>query len=236
MSVYACSDLHGSLELWNKIKNYLHPEDVLYFLGDAADRGVDGWEIIKNMLDNPRVVYIRGNHEQMLLNTMIHGLPDEMALWRQNGGLSTWMAAKDDKNIREYLDRLNETPLFSTYCSTNYQYYLCHAGYTPPFYKDLLWDRSHFWDKIDHMESDEIIVHGHTPTDILKERFEWFNYDEDEATWSYSYTMHHGAMIYANGHKIDLDCGTAYNHCTVLMDLDTFSFIPFKEDKNNGQK
>jgi len=228
MSVYACSDLHGSLELWNKIKVYLHPEDRLYFLGDAADRGVDGWEIIKDMLDSPRVIYIRGNHEQMLLNTMLHGHPDEMALWRHNGGLPTWLAAKDDPKVAEYLERLNETPLFTTYESEKYQYYLCHAGYTPPFYKDLLWDRGHFWDKVDDMEPDEIIVHGHTPTDILRE--DYFDFYQEEGR--FIYIAHGDAVEYSDGHKIDIDCGTAYTHRSVLFALDTKEYIPIQEDGN----
>ena len=66
--VYACSDIHGSLSIWNKIKEILKPNDALYFLGDACDRGFDGWQIIKEMLDDLRVIYIRGNHEQLPLD------------------------------------------------------------------------------------------------------------------------------------------------------------------------
>ena len=236
MSVYACADLHGSLELWNKIKAYLHSDDTLYFLGDAADRGLYGWTIIKDMFNDSRVIYIRGNHEQMIIDTLLHGKPDALQLWRYNGGLATYLDAVDDSEKNKYLSLLNKTPLFETYQSDEHKYYLCHAGCTPPFYKDLLWDRSHFWDNCKNLEDNSIIVHGHTPTYMVKERFDWFSYEEDEATWEYPYTMYYGAMLYANGHKIDLDCGTAHNHCTVLLNLDTLVFIPFREDKINGKK
>lgn len=39
MAVYALSDLHGYLDLYKQIKEFLKPEDKVYFLGDAGDRG-----------------------------------------------------------------------------------------------------------------------------------------------------------------------------------------------------
>ena len=39
MAVYACSDLHGTMFLYKQIKNFLEPNDIVYFLGDAGDRG-----------------------------------------------------------------------------------------------------------------------------------------------------------------------------------------------------
>ena len=39
MANYVCSDLHGYLELYKKIKNFIKPEDTIFFLGDAGDRG-----------------------------------------------------------------------------------------------------------------------------------------------------------------------------------------------------
>ena len=68
MSVYACADLHGCYWAWEKIKKILQPYDILYFLGDANDRGEDGWQIIKELLDDNRVIYLIGNHECMFLN------------------------------------------------------------------------------------------------------------------------------------------------------------------------
>ena len=47
MSVYALADLHGNGTIYNKIKNFLKPNDTVYFLGDAIDRGPDGWTILK---------------------------------------------------------------------------------------------------------------------------------------------------------------------------------------------
>ena len=66
MAIYACSDLHGNWELWLEIKKFLKPEDKMFFLGDAADRGDSGWTILKEMLNDKRITYIAGNHDIML--------------------------------------------------------------------------------------------------------------------------------------------------------------------------
>ena len=39
MSTYVASDWHGNYWVWEKVKTILSPNDKLYFLGDAADRG-----------------------------------------------------------------------------------------------------------------------------------------------------------------------------------------------------
>ena len=46
MAAYAFTDLHGQYEFWKQIKEFCQPDDKLYFLGDAADRGSDGVRIM----------------------------------------------------------------------------------------------------------------------------------------------------------------------------------------------
>ena len=58
MSVYAFSDLHGNGILWDKIKSFLGEDDKAYFLGDACDRGPDGWRILKEILADERIVFL----------------------------------------------------------------------------------------------------------------------------------------------------------------------------------
>ena len=50
MSVYCAADWHGNYWVWEKVKEILKPDDILCFLGDAADRGPDGWRIIKELI------------------------------------------------------------------------------------------------------------------------------------------------------------------------------------------
>lgn len=234
MSVYACADLHGRGDLWDKIKNFLKPEDTLYFLGDAADRGPDGWRIIKEMLADPRIVYIKGNHEDLLVKA-IYSLKEldgntftrAFLIWELNGGKVTYNSILKDKetNIIDIIEQLDKLPLAKEYYSKNYKFFLSHAGCTDPEdASDLLWDRSHFYDIafITPLPG-LIIVHGHTPANYLKRELEY--YEQVNGIKQYQ-TEHNGAFWYAWGTKIDLDCASAKSGYTVLLNLDTLDFIP----------
>ena len=66
--VFFFTDIHGSRPLFDAIMKYCNeqdPEATIIFGGDAMDRGADGYAIMKELLDNPKVVYLMGNHEDM---------------------------------------------------------------------------------------------------------------------------------------------------------------------------
>ena len=44
MATYAMGDLQGHLEVLKKIQAFLKPDDKVYFLGDACDRGPQSYE------------------------------------------------------------------------------------------------------------------------------------------------------------------------------------------------
>ena len=67
MAIYCFSDLHGRYELWEQIKNYIKPEDIVYCLGDCIDRGYRGYEILKEVLEHPQITFLLGNHEDFLM-------------------------------------------------------------------------------------------------------------------------------------------------------------------------
>ena len=93
MKTVCFADLHGNYNLWTAIKNYYGPKDTLIFLGDACDRGPDGIKIMKEMFKDSRVIYILGNHEQMLLEYIQDGIEQSlitsMKLITYNGSLKT---------------------------------------------------------------------------------------------------------------------------------------------------
>ena len=69
MANYCFTDLHGMYNLWQQIRDYASPTDKLYFLGDAMDRGPHGIKILKELLADPRVVFIKGNHEDIFVSS-----------------------------------------------------------------------------------------------------------------------------------------------------------------------
>ena len=223
--VYAVADLHGMYNLWRQIIESLDETDTLYVLGDCGDRGPDGWKIIKEALADPRIVYIRGNHDQMLLDSWRTEWRDNY-LWFSNGGYETWDALMMDEKHEIYLMQLARTKLYHCYENKGgKKIHLSHAGFTLhendeiPNSEDLLWDRDHCWDWCNWWPEEnpnDYVVHGHTPT--RSSTFKNLLYGAPE-----QYKLNESATVvrYAHGHKIGIDAGAFSTNQVAILDLDT---------------
>ena len=70
--VFYFTDVHGQYELYKAAMDYClirDPEATIIFGGDAADRGKNGYQIIKELINNPYVIYLKGNHEEIFTNS-----------------------------------------------------------------------------------------------------------------------------------------------------------------------
>ena len=225
MSRLICSDLHGNLPLWNKIKNYLKPEDHVWFLGDAGDRNAEGWTIIKELLAHPQFTYLKGNHEDMLVKAMndylkFDGLRDyNWNLLVYNGGYETFEDWVKEGAKPEWLYLLRQLPHHAAITLADGRIcHLCHAGFSsdrfdfesPSTSYNLLWDRKHIEDDVEDKSC--IVIHGHTPVQHLD--------DNPLPT----------PLMYDN--KIDIDLGTASSKRTCLFDVDTFEAKIFDQEEN----
>ena len=68
--VFCFSDVHGMYNMYEAIMKYCYQQDedaTIIFCGDACDRGPDGYKIMKELLANPQVIYLKGNHEDMFV-------------------------------------------------------------------------------------------------------------------------------------------------------------------------
>lgn len=247
MSYYAVSDLHGNYNLWNKIKNFLKEDDILFFLGDACDRGKDGIKIMQELLEDKRVTYLLGNHEQMFLDATrtktddnFYDIQHSEMFWIYNGGQLTkeqWLQLSqlDKFNLRKKIAQL---PIYATYKSDNHKVVLCHSGLSSEELliemnrgsRDIdlnlyIWNREHIQEQrwyYSNSIKDIYIVHGHTPVSVLNQfNIAIRNNKEDEC------------YKYCNEHKIDIDMGTYVTNIACLLNLDTFEAIYFKEEDNN---
>ncbi len=121
MSTYAFSDIHGQRKLFDHVMAEIGPNDTIYFLGDAIDRGPDGWAIFKQLMDDPRVIFICGNHEDMMIDALcaFPRMPWTHAaeVWGWNGNQPTLEAIRNDNPevVRSYLDKARDLPIFETY-------------------------------------------------------------------------------------------------------------------------
>lgn len=241
MSVYALGDLHGHYEIYEKVKDMLKPEDRVYFIGDAGDRGPDSWKCIKAIYNDPQFIYIKGNHEDMLVKACEDYLEDDYAwdyksymLCYHNGGKETMESWEADPDRVAWVKRLRDLPTWDSYDLEDKTYILCHAGMTPwlkgegedrgtwiPSDRMLIWDRDHYledWES-GEMNEDIIVVHGHTPIHYLSKDL-WTDWKS-------------GAFWYCNNHKVCIDSGGFFSNEFILLNLDTGKDIVLTLDKKS---
>ena len=235
--IYVMSDIHGNSERFNSVMEQinLQPEDTLYILGDVVDRFPDGIRILRKLMGMPNVKMLRGNHEQMMLRTIL--VPYEqlsgeeqymnryfLRLWYHNGG---WVTHDYIKHIRKttrqaVFDYLQKLPLEYDVEVSGVRYKLTHAAPVdlyPRFDRGFRKLEDYVaWVRIpmDYKhEGDYILIHGHTPT--------------------FHYHTNSPSEIWKGYKRINIDCGAGYDGdfneeyrlaCLRLDDLKVFYSTP----------
>lgn len=235
MSVWAFSDTHGQRWAFDEILSFIKPNDTVYFLGDAIDRGPDGWNILKEILNDPRFKMIKGNHEDMMVLALLTEPGyDSRSQWYWNGGQVTHQAFKADPHGIDIVRRVQQLPTYLEYINPDgIRIRMTHAGFTPDendfpgWGDDLIWDRSHFlhdnWNN--EKNGNDLILHGHTPIPyIVEERAQIAGMTGRNLDNLYDgqTEIDPGAYWYCGNHKVDIDCGVHYTGITTLLNLDTF--------------
>ncbi len=173
---YVIGDIHGCLEeLQNVVEQIRKHRDPLWekgkiiCVGDYIDRGPDSKGVVDFLIDqqdDPDFdwIFLRGNHEDMLLYNMQGCM--------MNGGVQT----AQSYDITDYS---SESAMFNQIGAIHMQWYrdlklfhvegqvaICHAGFDGAFRAGeekehtLLWDRRIRMHEHDHYK---FTVHGHTP-------------------------------------------------------------------------
>lgn len=114
------TDIHGCYDemraLLSKM-DFRPEEDTLINLGDTIDRGPKVYEVFRYLYSlkeqmGDRLILLRGNHEQMMLNTL-YGGQDEKRLWDYNGGAKTrYSFLRHKHRIQEYADWYERMPFY----------------------------------------------------------------------------------------------------------------------------
>ena len=260
--VYASSDWHGS-ETAFKVLDFLKSDDILYFLGDIIDRGTRGADLLDILMNRPNTYFIKGNHEHMMSLCLPYIIKDLEEIkyfkperyfdqtWFNNGGWKTIEGGLLDRScekLNEYKEFIDSLPFKLKYKSPkSHTVILEHAGYTPfdiPHRShDPLWDREHFYDRwysgsgASEIARDTYLVHGHTPVNAMKYYFGYIDCSpltKEEMKHKYKWWTFPAKVIqYCDGHKFNIDMGTADSNRIALLNLDTFEKIYFDGDKNN---
>lgn len=191
LRVYAIGDVHGRADLLGQLLTAIEQDDssrppatrVTVFLGDLIDRGPGSRAVVETVRrlseDRQHVHLMRGNHEEMLLQT----LEGDAAVARQfmrNGGRETLMsygfsgeeldagsfgdlamllADRFPASHRQFLDSAADSLVMGDYL-------FVHAGIRPEkplaeqSAKDMRWIRGEFLDFEGELE--KVVVHGHS--------------------------------------------------------------------------
>lgn len=192
--IVVIGDLHGHYKPLLRIleKIALNDGDLAVFIGDYIDRGYESRSIVQRLIElqfvNPETVFLKGNHEDMLLGCL--GYPavvSDLQTWLYNGGAATlasygmgvrdlqklsnlWDHTERAAIIREVIpeDHIRFFKELQLYVETDH-FFLCHAGVDPSCTVDegkervfdLLWMRDHLY--ADTSLWDKTVVCGHTP-------------------------------------------------------------------------
>jgi serine/threonine protein phosphatase 1 len=184
-------DIHGcskTLRELLKKKIRISREDQLYFLGDYIDRGPDSKGVLDYLIelkeDGYQTLFIRGNHEEMLIESL--SSDTYFHPWIYNGGGATLKSfglsqeeylklPGDEKLPAKYMEFLSHT----TYYIELEKCFIVHAGFNfhddNPFHDmdAMIWSRNMDYDR--YKAKGKPVVHGHTPTSLDSIRMTLFS-------------------------------------------------------------
>lgn len=90
---YVVGDIHGRLDLLQKLLSELDPDCTVVFVGDYIDRGDQSAQVLRLLYafsadPKRKTVCLFGNHEDMLLR-FLEDPQASATMWMHNGGLQT---------------------------------------------------------------------------------------------------------------------------------------------------
>ncbi|PQA90388.1 serine/threonine protein phosphatase 1 [Chryseobacterium piscicola] len=176
MRLIVIADIHGNDEKFRKaLKSVsLKKTDKLILLGDLIDRGKKSKQVLDTIIllkdtGFKDIIMIRGNHEQMFLDSIEDESKEYM--WLRNGGDKTLQSFRVNylnQIPKLYLDLIKSSVYFYEYND----FLFVHAGIDfnskDPLNdtKSLLWTREMTLENYRNSKfSEKKIVHGHTPID-----------------------------------------------------------------------
>ena len=191
LRVYAIGDIHGRLDLLDRLLELIQADAsrardqtaVRVFLGDYIDRGPDSAGVIARLIElqerDPNAIFLRGNHEQMLLDFLDD--PNFYQAWCKLGGEQTLLSYdvtpplfEEDSVFQDvhgaFAAAMPERHLkfigSTKFMHVEGDYLFAHAGIRPQVHfseqnpQDLMWIREEFLSSSSKFE--KVVVHGHS--------------------------------------------------------------------------
>ncbi|MGO2013005.1 MAG: metallophosphoesterase [Pseudoalteromonas sp.] len=174
--IFVIGDLDADLAKFHyalKSVNFNKEKDVLISLGDVIDRGNDSLKLL-NTFSTLGVHMVLGNHEHMMLESIIANDKKAHALWTKNGG--NWHLNVDKQTLRTACEKLVSYPLSILLDYQGEKIGLSHTlgqqwdwsdlnSDKKKLVSELLWDREVVkQDKIFSNRGVLFSIHGHNAT------------------------------------------------------------------------
>lgn len=177
-NVYFVGDLHGD---WKALDFFLKQvkfnyRDVIISVGDLFDRGSKNLEVLNFFLFTENAYAVRGNHEDMAIQGVVHGDNQWAMCWMQNGG--DWMLDYPQEMLEGILRQVEKQFPFAIEVNHgNYKIGVTHAecptehwqdyyGQAGKFYK---WDKDAIWGRrnvkgngLSEVKGVHATIHGHS--------------------------------------------------------------------------
>ncbi|NRB18492.1 MAG: serine/threonine protein phosphatase [Rhodobacteraceae bacterium] len=104
---FAIGDVHGRLDLLDKVLDQLQPGPTLVLVGDYVDRGENSAGVLRRLFElsqdgTREVICLKGNHEDMMLR-FLDDPEHRGGIWLRNGGLQT-LASFGVSGVTERID------------------------------------------------------------------------------------------------------------------------------------
>lgn len=169
LRLIAIGDLHGEVTLLTGLLSDLNltHEDRLIFLGDYVDRGENTpqtVEVLRLAATQVHCIFLRGNHEDMLLDYALQQKRYLAGTWEQNGGAKTLLQYKGQIPFEHLAFLACTLPIYNVG-----PYVFVHAGLDPnktipeQTPHDLMWIREPWLSTGTVKDFDGFVIHGHTP-------------------------------------------------------------------------
>lgn len=222
---FVVGDVHGCyLELLKLLQSVKFNEatDRLISVGDLIDRGPFNMECV-DLLYKPWVWATKGNHEEMMCDTVLRNNQNSKDIWLRNGGM--WSASVPAWQLKEAADRLDQLPLIIVVGEGASRYNVVHAElkhtsqYSHTIYAPGEVD-------IDNRVTDDMIDNwGFSTSDIadmtwgrtiIGDRRDPHKYQNPDRL-SITYVGHTpGRMVRRAEQQVYLDTGAVYHHTNKL--------------------
>lgn len=259
MGVFFFTDIHGNKNLYDAVIEYCG-NNLIIFGGDAIDREPHGYYIMKSLLKNPRVIYLKGNHEDMFvraarefkqhfpnpqfdqkrLENILYSIKifdykyEALQLLLYNEGKQTLIDWFNDGMPMDVIEKLDKLSITFSYNNLDF----CHAGGTyPTFSRKQKASRDNefmLWDRNSFeygWAPDRICVHGHTPVAAMPRNFQ--NMTKENIT---PLKYHGNFNEKMTGYKINMDTGVYWSNRIFVLNCNTLTATGFFEDEQHTIK